>query len=63
MKIFTYNRSGGKIPYTEFIAALRAVNYQIKNHFVPAWGMPATLVYQRTDGPASDSQTEDRAVL
>ena len=63
MKIFTYNRTGGKIPYTEFIAALRAVNYQIKNQFVPAWGMPATLVYQKADGPASDPQTEDRAVL
>lgn len=63
MKIFTYNRTGGKILHKEFVAALRAVNYQIKNHFVPYWGIPATLVYQKAEGPAPNVHGDDRAVL
>jgi hypothetical protein len=61
MKIYTYNLDTG-ISYAEVRAALKAVNYQIKQHWNPVWHMPATLLY-RAASAAVPHDEADRAVL
>lgn len=48
MIISVINQTGGEISDADLLAAIRAVNRQVAEDFVPYWGMPATLRLEGT---------------
>jgi len=60
MIISVVNQTKGEISDTDLLAAIRAVNLQIANDFVPYWSMPATL---RLEGTLLDQSRANAAAL
>jgi hypothetical protein len=48
MIISVVNQTNGEISDADLLAAIRAINQQIANDFVPYWSMPATLRLEGT---------------
>ena len=55
MIISVVNQTNGEISDADLLAAIRAVNRQIAEDFVPYWGMPATLRLEGTLLPCRGS--------
>jgi hypothetical protein len=60
MIISVVNQTNGEITDADLLAAIRAVNRQIAEDFVPYWSMPGTL---RLDGTLLDEQRANAVAL
>ncbi len=60
MIISVVNQTNGEISDADLLAAIRVVNEQIANDFVPYWNMPATL---RLEGTRLDQPRANAAAL
>ena len=60
MIISVINQTNGEISDTDLLAAIRAVNRQIAEDFVPYWGMPGAL---RLEGSLVKEQRANAAAL